>query len=87
MKSIRQDRLTQDARDLLAWAFSTMSLDSVEVKIEGDQLRRITDGDGFRQHVGSCSFSHRDDPGWAVVFEEDCDGCPKRGILVMERLR
>jgi len=97
-KSIRQDKLSQDARDLLAWAFACnlpasevlpMPMSAAEVRLD-DPVRNICEGgDGFRRHGGSDSleyFPHRDDEDWAVVFKWDCDGDAERGQAIVQML-
>ena len=89
--SRRADLLSQDARDILAWAFregfsaselAPMPMNAVEVKISGDVDAIMVGGDNFRRHGGSDSeryYTHRDDEDWALVFAHDCDGCADRG--------
>ena len=97
LHSRRQEHLSQNARDLLAWAFRQgapaygplpLSLKAVEVPIGPDDVRRITKG-GFILHSGAIAlrnFAHADDPTWAMVCANDCDGCPERGAALVERL-
>lgn len=98
MKSKRQEYLSQDARDLLAYAFELglpvgglMPICGAEVKIgENDVQSILYGGDKFHAHGGVDSehyFTHRDDPEWAVVIASDCDGSPERGekLLLQNR--
>ena len=98
--SLRQGELSQDARDLLAWAFGQefqvnpaipIPMNSVELRIGGDECNRIafSDDGGFIKHGGSDSMrymKHSDDKGWALVFAHDCDGCKERGRIIADRL-
>lgn len=89
--SRRQELLSQDARDILAWAFREqlpasevcpIPMTAAEVRIEGDAHNILYGGAGFLRHGGSDSlsyFKHIDDEGWALVFSHDCDGDPDRG--------
>jgi len=84
--SVRQEKLPQETRDLLAFLFASnvfvnpafpIRMTAVEVKIP-DATNNVLDGQGgFVRHGGSDSwhyFTHRDDEEWAVVFAHDCDG-------------
>ena len=92
IKSIRQEKLSQDARDILVFAFEAgvlanavamLRMTAVEVRIGGDDINRILNGgDGFKKHGGVESlhcFTHANDEDWAVVFAHDCDGDAERG--------
>ena len=96
-RSIRADELTQNARDVLAWAFNQelsaselapIPMTAVEVKTgDDDVLNIMLGGDVFTRHGGSDSlkyFTHKDDPDWAVIFSNDCDGCKDRGAKIVE---
>lgn len=96
MNSVRQEKLTQDALDVLAWAFTQyppimvhglMPLNAVEVEIGGDEVNKILyGGDGFRMHGGGDSpryFRHADDEQWAVVFADECTGDSGRGAEIV----
>ncbi len=97
-RSVRQELLSQDARDLLAWAFDKglgvgpleMPISAAEVKIGDRDVEQIAFGEGgFRFHAGAnsdCYFRHLGDPGWAVVYKGDCNGDPGRGQCVADRL-
>ena len=92
-KSIRQELLSEDARNLLAYAFACrvpanadipVRMTAVEVKIGDNDVQNIIQGgEGkFRKHGGCdslCYFKEADDESWAVVFAHDCDGDPELG--------
>jgi len=97
--SIRQDRLSQDARDLLAWAFreklpandiSPLPMNAVELKIcDNDSDCLLYGGDGFCRHGGSDSLEymhHIKDEGWAIVFSHDCNGNADRGAKIISEI-
>ena len=97
-KSIRQEKLSQQARDFLAFIFQekvqietllTVAISAVEVLIK-DDLDAICYGQGTVVfHGGSDSdkyFKHCDDPGWAIVYRSDCDGDADRGGQIMDRI-
>jgi len=95
--SRRQEKLSQDARDILAWAFKIgfpassvlpIPMTAAEVKIGKGDAQRICEGGGFRKHGGSDSlryFTHAEDEEWALVFSHDCDGCPDRGETLVSK--
>lgn len=94
-RSRRAEQLSQDARDLLAYAFAAglsankimpIPMTAAEVLIGPGDVDRIMMGGGFHRHGGSDSlryFTHADDEGWALVFSHDCDGDPERGAEIM----
>ena len=96
--SRRQEMLSQDARDILAWAFREglpansmlpIPMTAAEVKIGEGDVNRICGGGGFHKHGGSDSlryFKHAEDEEWALVFSHDCDGCPDRGAALVKTL-
>ena len=92
-KSIRQELLSKDARNLLAYAFEYHSpantdnpvpMTVVEVKIGDNDVQNIMQGseEEFRKY-GGCDclyyFKEEDDESRAVVFAHDCDGDPTLG--------
>lgn len=96
-RSRRQEHLSQDARDLIAWAFTSVKmvpglglpLQAVEVRIEDALYHICYGGVGWQMHSGSDSwhyFTHRDNDDWAVVFSWDCDGDPDRGRALADFL-
>ncbi len=97
--SRRQEKLSEDARDLLAWAFEAglpassilpIPMTAAEVKIGEGDVSRICEGGGFHKHGGSDSlryFTHAEDEEWALVFAHDCDGSAERGAALIETLK
>ena len=86
MKSIRQEKLSQDAQDIIAWAFIQnvilndfpfMEVTAMEVKLGGDEVNKILfcENDGtFIKHAGSDAekyFHHINDEDWAIVTKAD----------------
>lgn len=94
LNSIRQDQLPKDARDLIAAAFHLgmptglgVPMNAVEVRLDSPIRNILEGGDGFMSHGLSQSlryFTHRDDEGWAVIFDDDCDGDFRRGVELLE---
>jgi len=98
-KSLRQELLPQDARDLLAWCFAAkisvndevpeIIMTAAEVRLD-DSVKNICEGgDGFFRHGGLDAwryFKHRLDTNWAVVFAWDCDGDPVRGLFLVKAM-
>ena len=94
-QSRRQDKLPQDVRDILAWAFSIglpasdilpMPVSAFEIKLDTPMRHVMYGGDGFKRHGGSdslCYMHHSDDDDWALVFANDCDGNAERGAAIM----
>ena len=94
---VRQDRLSKDAIDLLAYFFTLDIYDGAEVRIAGDQCRHICYADGDHDQ-GTCTFhahafdrseryfSHWNDPEFAVVFREYTDrhGNAERGRQIAD---
>jgi len=91
-KSLRQDQIDQDVRDILKYYFSLnldapFNVNAVEIKIDCNQMDALLDGgENFVQHSLSQSweyFTHKDDPEWALIFDFDCDGDLERGRKIM----
>ncbi len=94
-RSRRQDRLPQDVRDVLAWAFSVglpvndflpMPMSAAEVRLDRPMQNVMGGGDGFHKHGGSDSLrymQHADDDDWALIFANDCNGNAERGAVIM----
>jgi len=98
MKSMRQELLSQEARDILKAAFEKGLLNNslggfqcnaVEVRLD-DPIKNILDGgDGFMAHGLAQSeryFKHIADENWAVVFDSDCDGDCKKGWSLLKEV-
>ena len=88
LKSRRQDRLSKNALDVIAWAFNqNFWLEACEVKIGDDDLEVILGGgENFVKHYGSNSikyFTHAEDPNWALVSKHDCCGNAERGEKII----
>ena len=96
--SLRQNKLPQQVRDLLAHCFDAgisandllpVPMNAAEVRIEG-ALNSILFGEGgFLRHGGSDLshyFRHLYDEAWAVVYANDCDGDAERGRAVLTAL-
>jgi hypothetical protein len=88
MQSQRQDQISQQARDFLAAFFvgqgnDPLRVNVVEIQIDTDHLSKILDGgDGFIQHRLAQHqeyFQYYNDPRWAIIVEQDCDGDIERG--------
>ena len=102
-KSRRQDQLSQETRDLMAWAFREgipasellpMPINAFELLIGDNDLHRLAfsdeDGGGVHKHGGSdslCYMKHAEDEKWALVFAHDCDGDADRGAIIAENLK
>ena len=90
-KSIRQEKLPEEAVHLLAFLFSLGCSNAAEIRLDNPIDNVIYGGKGkFHSHSGSDSlryFSHRDDPEWAVVFEHDCFGDAEKGEAIFERIK
>jgi len=94
-KSIRKDKLSKDAIDVITYAFSIgvmadqlpVPVNAVEVKIGNDEVKSILDGgDNFVKHSLSKSehyFKHIDDNDWAIIVDTDCDGDVTNGKLIV----
>jgi hypothetical protein len=94
-QSRRQDRLPQDVRDILAWAFAVglsasdilpLPMSAAEVQLDRPMHHVLNGGDGFLRHGGSDSLyymKHADEGDWALVFANDCDGNAERGAAIM----
>ena len=87
--SIRPGIISQDVMDALAHALECSAFTSAEVHREAG-LEDILHGNGqVVGHFGSSSlryYTHHDDPDWAVVFDSNCPGDPKRGERLLAPL-
>mgnify|MGYP001562304766 CR=1 FL=1 len=95
MKSLRQDHLPQEVRDLLAYAWTAGLLplplygtaNAVEIRLDDSLHHVLHGGAGFRCHAGSNAdeyYIHRHDDRWAEIWHNDCDGDTERGHLLWE---
>lgn len=95
-KSKRQEQLSQQVRDVLAYAFANeisasdifqIPMTAAEVRIGNGDLDRVMLGGGFYRHGGNDSmkyFVHANNETWAVVFSHDCDGDAERGKAIID---
>lgn len=91
----RAEQLSQEALDLMAWAFRNVTLDpvglplcAVEVRLDDPLNHLLHGGEGLSLHGGDDApryFRDADDPGWALVFAHDCTGDPERGAEILRR--
>jgi len=97
--SLRAGRLSQDARDILAWAFkvglpvnersSKPRMTAAEVRIGPNDVSHILNGGGkFIRHsagVRQKDMVHSKNLQWAIVYAFDCDGNPERGAHLVQQ--
>ncbi len=96
-KSLRVDKLDQDAKDVLQWAFVTkcsipgpyfgMKPWALEVKCDTPINHVCYGGNGLLVHFGAKDFDYlvrKDNPEWAVVFPHDLGGDANRGLAILQ---
>lgn len=96
-KSIRQDKLTEEARDVIAWALACNicfmedgeihQIKAVEVQLKDTVEHLYEGGMGVCFHSPKDSldtYQYMNDEDWAVIFAHDCTGNPERGMAIVQ---
>lgn len=89
--SIRQELLSQDCRDVMAWGFEMCGVCGFEVKssnAEQEVCAVLFGGGESVAHYGSDSqryFTRYSDPEWSVVMACDCNGDALRGDKIVQK--
>lgn len=82
-KSLRTELLNQDVMDTLAYALRHGAFTSAEVHRDATVEDLVHGNNRVNGHLGSSDLDHyypkSKDPDWAVIFDNDCPGDPRRG--------
>jgi hypothetical protein len=91
MKSQNLDKLSQEAKDMIALMFKEMitgwtNTYMIEVRLDDPINHMLFGGDGLETHGGNgskCYAKHWDDPNWAVIHCQDEDWIENPGNELM----